>query len=122
MKIYLTALCLLLFGWIFSNNPSKTATLNLPMPVLNCESPFLKAIGSPNDDNICFDMVQDNTGNFWISGRENNQSMLLQVNSDGEILQQLGFDFTNGEDFSRFLLLDSDGMLLTDGRDQPTPY
>ena len=85
---------------------------------LDCESTFIKKIGSENVDELTFDLTPSGDGNFYVAGKEGNRSIILLLNSSGIIVDQRAFNFTNGDDFIYYLMVDKDGYIIGSSRDQ----
>lgn len=83
-----------------------------------CTGTFLRQIGNPSTVEIAHSIVATPEGNFFIGGRSGNRSLLVLVNPVGEVLWARTFDFTPGNDFIRSLLIDSQGFLIGNVRDQ----
>jgi gliding motility-associated-like protein len=83
-----------------------------------CESGFVKKIGNEGVDERAWFLLPAGNGDFLIGGQAGGSSQLTRVDATGNILWQRTFDFTNGDDFIRYMMLDSEGHLVMVGRDQ----
>ncbi len=85
----------------------------------DCESSFIRRFGAFGVNEESFFLIPDGTGNYFLSGREGPNSIILQVDPSGNILAQRSFDFTSGNDFVANLIVDDEGNLIGSARDQP---
>ncbi len=86
--------------------------------VLDCESTFIKKIGSENVDEWTTDLIPSGDGNFYIAGKNDDRSIILLIDPSGTIMDQRAFNFTNGDDFIASIMIDSDGFIVGSARDQ----
>ncbi|HFA47639.1 MAG TPA: hypothetical protein ENJ95_01320, partial [Bacteroidetes bacterium] len=84
-----------------------------------CEGTFVRRIGNSLADEQAYFLLPYKNGNFIIGGRDDTRSILLEVDASGNILTQRAIDFTNGNDFIRYLIVDSESYLIGATRDQP---
>ncbi|MBR9923107.1 MAG: T9SS type A sorting domain-containing protein, partial [Bacteroidetes bacterium] len=85
--------------------------------VSECEGTFLKRLGDPDIEEFTQVIIPNGNGNLLLGGRRGDQSLLMEVNSEGDIIWDRTFDMTAGDDFIQRLLFDTEGMLIVEGRD-----
>ncbi len=84
----------------------------------DCESTFIRRLGDFGVNEESFFLIPDGNGNYFVTGRDGNNSVILQVDPSGNILAQRSYNFTGGSDFVATLMVDSDGFLVGTARDQ----
>lgn len=83
-----------------------------------CSGGFVKNIGLTEIEDDAQFIIQTGEGDFLIGGSQGNMSQLTRIDAQGNIAWQKNFNFTSGNDFIRYLMIDSEGYLVMAGRDQ----
>lgn len=83
-----------------------------------CGAGFVKWIGNPGKNEDAQWLLPTGDGDFLIGGQLDNLSQLTRVSAQGDLIWQKTFNFTSGDDFIRYLMIDSEGYLIMAGRDQ----
>ena len=84
-----------------------------------CDGSFLKYFGEAGQLETSNVLVATPDGNVLVGGQRGNESLLMLVTPDGDLLWERTFDLTNGDDFIQKMIIDSDGALVAIGRDVP---
>lgn len=115
MKTKITLLTfLLLFSFCLKSSPFFEKDLLFNENDSNCT--FLKSIGENGIDEDVFAIVESPSGGFVIGGRRSNNSLLLHLSDEGDILWQKEINFLQGEDEIYDLMIDSEGYLIGNSR------
>jgi len=85
---------------------------------VSCDSGFVKLIGIEGINERAWFLLPVENGQYLIGGQAGNASQLTLVDGQGNFLWQKTFDFTSGDDFIRYMILDSEGYVVMTGRDQ----
>ncbi|MCB9047951.1 MAG: gliding motility-associated C-terminal domain-containing protein [Lewinellaceae bacterium] len=77
----------------------------------DCGGTFVELIGTPARDEGAIAIIPSADGNFYVGGYAGEEAAILKMAPDGAILWQRTFDFSEGPDQIKSLLLADDGYL-----------
>ncbi|MBK8567760.1 MAG: PQQ-like beta-propeller repeat protein [Saprospiraceae bacterium] len=113
-------IALYLFPWLVpSTANAKLETPSTWVVVADtCKNDFARLIGETGVNEECFYFINDGNGNYFIAGKTGNNSLIVQLDPLGNIIEQRTYDFTSGDDFVASLFLDDQGFLVGSARDR----
>lgn len=114
MKPILTALSLILL--LFFPYYQKKSATNFQHYQINNGTTFLKAFGQSGIEENSYSFVEVPTGGFLIGGSRGNNSLLVYIDDEGELIWQKEFDFLSDDDEIYDLYIDSEGFLIGNSR------